>query len=182
MRFFTPELYLRFNSSDDEIADRANEEWEAALEEYQRHLNSIRDRMPSQVRKVTEFSLHDAEVLGLEKDHQPLDAFAEAHWPGPLWSALAILSLKQDRTVRSLIYTLWDGVREHPARDDWPFSRARKHWLYDEVDVAADHRGAYLHRILFSDGSVVEIPFASVIAFHVNLPGAEENAVPRRTA
>ena len=28
MRFFTPDLYVRFNSTDDAVADRANEEWD----------------------------------------------------------------------------------------------------------------------------------------------------------
>ena len=34
MRFFTPELYTQFNSSDDGVADHANEAWENALQEY----------------------------------------------------------------------------------------------------------------------------------------------------
>jgi len=30
MKFFTPELFVRFNSADD-VGDRADEEWEAAI-------------------------------------------------------------------------------------------------------------------------------------------------------
>jgi hypothetical protein len=175
MRFFTPELYLQFNSSDDEIADRANEAWEKALHEYQDHLDAIRPRMPSQVRKIAELCLHDAEVLGLEQEVQSL-------FPEPFWSAMAILSLKQDRTIQTLIYMLWDRVREYPARQDWPFSRSRKHWLYDEVDLAADRQGAFLHRILLSDGCIVEIPFRSAVISGVTLPAADEGEVARRTA
>src|SRR5437667_11946449 len=70
MRFFTPELYARFNSSDDDVADRANEAWEKALQEYQRHLDAIRDQMPSQVRTVAGLNYHDAELIGLEQDVQ----------------------------------------------------------------------------------------------------------------
>lgn len=182
MRFFTPELYMRFNSSDDEVADRANEAWDKALQEYQRHLEAIRSRMTSQVRKIAELCLHDAELLGLEEEHQSLAPFPEPFWPGPLWSAVAIVSLKQGESIRSLIYMLWDRVRQYPSREDWPFSKARKHWLYDEVDVAADHRGMYLHRVLFSDGSVVEIPFVSAITSSVTLPAATENGATRRIA
>src|SRR5439155_1551888 len=42
MRFFTPELYVQFNSPDDEVADRANEAWETALQSYQNHLTALR--------------------------------------------------------------------------------------------------------------------------------------------
>jgi hypothetical protein len=180
MRFFTTELYVLFNSPDDEVADRANEEWERALQAYKRHLDTMRDRMPSQVRKVAELSLHDAEVLGME--FQSLSPLPEQFGPTPLWSAMAILSLKQDRTIQSLIYTLWDRVREYPAQDGWRFSKTRKHWLYDEVDITPDRHGTFLHRILFSDGAIVEIPFVSAIINTVNLPVAEDASKSRRIA
>jgi hypothetical protein len=182
MRFFTPELYTQFNSPDDDLADRANEAWEKALQDYQRHLDAIRHRMPSQVRKVAELCPHDAEVLGFEQHLQSFFPFPEPFWPIPLWSAVAILALKQDGTILSLIYMLWDRIREYSATEDWQFSKLRKHWLYDEVDVVADHRGMFLHRILFSDGSVVEIPFVSVITSTVTLPVTEEGGVARRIA
>ena len=68
MRFFTPELYVQFNSSNDEEADRGQEAWEAAIQAYGRHLDGIRAKMPSQVRTVSELCLHDAEVLAFEQD------------------------------------------------------------------------------------------------------------------
>jgi len=36
--------------------------------------------------------------------------------------------------------------------------------LYDEVDLSPGLPYVFLHRVLFSDGSVIEIPFGSVIA------------------
>ena len=71
--------------------------------------------------------------------------------------------------ILSLIYSLWDRVEEQPAPADWPFSPLRKHWLYDEVDIAQDHRPLFWHRILFSDGTVLRIPFVSAIAHAVTL-------------
>ncbi|APW61177.1 hypothetical protein [Paludisphaera borealis] len=44
----------------------------------------------------------------------------------------------------------------------WPLSKQRAHWLYDEVDVDSESQGALLHRVLFSDGIILEIPFKSV--------------------
>jgi hypothetical protein len=174
MRFFSPELCIRFNSSDDEVSDLANEEWEKALQDYKHHLDSIRQRMPSQVRSVAELCLHDAEVLGFQKELHSAFPFPEPFGPGPFWSVVAIVSLKPERTIRSLFYILWDRVREYPAKDDWHFSKLRKHWLYDEVDVAADDRRLFLHRILLSDGSIIEIPFVSAITSRVTLPEADE--------
>jgi hypothetical protein len=181
MRFFTPELYLLFNSPDDEVADRADEDWEKALQEYQRHLDALRPRMPSQVRALADLCLHDAEFLDLSQEPQPIVA-GEPFQYFPLWSAVAILSVKQERKVWSLIYLLWDRVREYAAAQDWPFSKSRKHWLYDEVDTGPDHRDRFLHRILFSDGSITEIPLVSVIASGVTLPTPEEGDPARQIA
>jgi hypothetical protein len=169
MRFFTPELYARFNSADEDEADDANEAWEAALARYRNHLDGIRDRMPSQVRKLAELDLHDAEFLGCDQEVGPLVPAPSEAFPQPVWSAVAILSVKQDDTIVSLIYLLWDRVREYPAAADWPFSKARTHWLYDEVDLAPDPRGMFLHRVLLSDGRVLEIPFASAIIHSLSL-------------
>ena len=49
MRYFTRQLYQQFNSPDDEEADRADQEWEAAIEKYRQHREGLRDRMPSPV-------------------------------------------------------------------------------------------------------------------------------------
>ena len=50
MRFFTHDLYVRFNSPDDGVADDAHADWEAAVRDYHAHLAKIRDRLPSPVR------------------------------------------------------------------------------------------------------------------------------------
>jgi hypothetical protein len=173
MRFFSPELYVRFNSSDADEADRANEEWETALHEYRRHLEGLHDQLPSQVRRLAELCLHDAELLAFNQVIEPVGAFpVEPLWPASAWSAVGILCLKQDAEALSLIYFLWDRVTEHPPPSDWTFSRERKHWLYDEVDVAPGGRRMFWHRVLFSDGSVIEIPFVAVFMcrFPLELP------------
>jgi hypothetical protein len=174
MRFFTPELYVQFNSPDDAEADRADEAWEAATRAYRQHLDRIRDRLPSQVRKLAELCLHDAALLACSP-HQDI-AFPSQSAGPPFWSVLAVLSLKQEQTVTNLIYMLWDWVREYAPQGDWPFSEERKHWLYDEIDVATDARGAFLHRVLFSDGSVMEIPFLAAVIHRFVLQQAGSDA------
>jgi hypothetical protein len=181
MRFFTPELFVRFNSPDEDEADEANEAWETALLEYREHLDAIRDRMPSQVRKLAELCLHDAELLACEQAVEPLFPPVEPFGPHPLWSALAILSVNHDRKIVSLIYILWDRVREYPSPQNWPFSKLRTHWLYDEVDLTSNDRGMFLHRVLLSDGRVLEIPFMSAVV-HKPISPPSEGEVLRHSA
>lgn len=180
MRFFTPELYRRFNSSDEAVADEASEAWETALAEYRRHLADVRDRMPSSMRKLTDVCLHDAELLSCEQVVEPFFPFPlEFFGPPPFWSALAIVSLRQGETIVSLFYLLWDRVRDHAPGADWPFSKERIHWLYDEVDVAPNAHGRFLHRVLWSDGRVLEIPFLSVVIHRPPLTLPRNSAVIR---
>jgi hypothetical protein len=183
MRFFTPDLYLRFNSPDDAVADSANAEWDQAIERYERHLATFKDQLPSQVRKLTELSLHDSEVLARGEEFQPSDSLIlpKDHFSQviPAWTALAIVTVKDGRRIRSLIYCLWDHIRSQSNEGNWPFSKEREHWLYDEVEVVSRKRvsvlqGAFLHRILLSTGIVLEIPFTSVIIHEFTLAKIEE--------
>ncbi len=168
MRFFTPELYIRFNSPDDEVADRANEEWEHAISRYQKHLNGIREQLPSPVRSLSELCLHDGEVLNFEKEVLVPSAFGALTSGGQAWAVLALLGLRLEETVWTLLYFLGDRVREYPPDPDWPFSKEQRHWLYDEIDLAPNRPHLFVHRVLFTDCSVVEIPFVSVVT--TNMP------------
>jgi len=180
MRYFTRELYQQFNSADDEEADRAGREWEAAIEKYRQHREGLRDRMPSNVAKLADLNLHDAEILSRAEEIQPDAPFfwQNVAFPIPLtfWSAVAIVSVRVGGDVLLLLYCLWDRIREYPAPDGWPFSKLREHWLYDEVDVASERRGPFMHRILLSSGVELEIPFTTVVihrfAVHPEATGA----------
>lgn len=172
MRFFTPELYLRYNSSDDQVADRADAEWEEAVRGYHHHLAEIKDLMPSQVRKLTDLCLHDAEVLARAEEAQAGGSlFADFHYPFPLplWSSTAVISVQRNAEVVCLFYSLWDQVRLQSPPEEWPFSKLNEHWLYDELGFAAERRGPFIHRVLFSTGVVVEIPFSSVVIHRFTL-------------
>jgi hypothetical protein len=164
MRYFTRQLYLDFNSPDDAVADRADEAWEVALREYKEYLEGIHDRLPSNVVKLAELNLHDAEILSRAEEIQPGIPFVylDKLIPIPFWSAVAIVSVRVGDDILSLIYSLWDHIREQPAPDDWRFSRMGEHWLYAEVDFS-EGRGPFVHRILFSSGVELEIPFSTVV-------------------
>jgi len=180
MRFFTPDLYRRFNSANDREADRADEEWEAALVAYQTHLDGLRDRMSSQVKKLATLSLHDAELLAVDQTIGPSTTSLPKRFP--FWYAIGIISVAHEGQIVSLIYLLSDAIREHHASRGWPFSRERPQWLYDEIDISSQAPGTFLHRVLLSDGRVLEIPFASAIVHRLPFPQDGERGLTRRSA
>lgn len=160
MRFFTPDLLQRYNSTDQQIADQANEEWEAVLASYRTHLDGIRDTLPLNVRKLADLCLHDAEFLACNEVVEPCFPYPMDPLP-PHWAALAIVCLRRDETITLVIYTLWDRIEEIAAAEDWPFSKQRSQWLYDEIDTIPGAIPRYRHRVLLSDGRIFQIPFLS---------------------
>ncbi len=183
MRFFTPELYARFNSSNDDEADQTNEDWESALLEYQKHLDDNKDHMPAQVKQLTELNLHDAELLACDQAvalQGLLETGSVESLPCQL--AIAVVSVKQDGRFVSLIYTLSGRLHEDPAPKNWSFSKFRTHWLYDEVDVVPEQPGRFLHRVLLSDGRIIQIPFVSVFIQCFSLSPPAEGVKVRQSA
>jgi len=158
MRFFTPELYLRYNSADDADADRADEDWERAIREYKDHLSKFSKEMSSRVKDLAEnLCLHDAELLSLQED--TLESSGLPIFP----VSVAIVSLKKDSKIVIIIYSLGSKVVQSRPLEEWPFSKLRTHWLYDEIDLEKQRPYLYWHRILLSDGRVISIPFVDVI-------------------
>lgn len=180
MHFFTPELYMQFNSSNDEIADQAEEAWESALQDYQHHLEKIRPKMIPQVSKISELNLHDAEILKLQQD---METFPQSFNLFPWHPSLAtMINLRQGREILSLVYMLHGKARSCSAKDGWHFSRLRRHWLYDEIDMQNGKESLFVHRILFSDGSAIEIPFFSVIVSSFRFPEEDASGLSRQIA
>jgi hypothetical protein len=180
MRFFTPELYLRFNSDDDTVADRANEEWEAALAEYRERLSEIREEMPQEVNELASLDFHDAELLQVGETKKALGGydsiFGTPHLVRPL-----LISVRSRSEVIVILYFLWDDVRKNPSSVDWPFSTDQVHWLYDEVDLVDNHDFPhFVHRMLFSDGRSLEVPFSSALVHR--LPIEVQTGATRHSA
>jgi len=180
MRFFTPDLYVRFNSRNDEEADEAYQEWEVAAARYTQYLDTFRDRLTTQVRKLTELALHDAQILArieeIQAVAQPFFQKESLTILLPTWSAVGIVTVKDEGQIRSLIYCLCDRIRIQPPPESWPFSAQGEHWLSDELELVTSQLGAalpgtFLHRILLSSGIVMEIPFTSVIVHEFSLVG-----------
>jgi hypothetical protein len=181
MLFFTPELYRRYNSPDDDIADQADAEWEVAIARYHQHLAALEGRMPSPVLELSKLCLHDAEILQRQEQQHPLNLgdFEDAASPPPpfwpLWYGLATLAVRLGNELVTLFYFLSDHITEKPAAKDWPFSKKREHWLYDEIHWHSGEGGRFTHVILLSSGVVLTIPFGtiSISRFALSPPSAE---------
>jgi hypothetical protein len=185
MKYFTPELYQRFNSFDVDEAERADEAWDRAEAAYKERLAKIREFMPSHVVKLSELCLHDALVVSREEHVQPAGEcrFIDGNYPFPflaLWTAVAIVSVTLGEQVVSLIFCLSDHIGMKDAPAGWRFSKLQEQWLYDEVDMLHDRNGPFVHRILLSSGVTLEIPFVSVIIHKFTVPlvpkGAKQSA------
>jgi hypothetical protein len=178
MQFFTPELYRRYNSPDDEIALAADAEWETAIVKYHQHLASLRKKMPPQVSELSELCLHDGEILQRQEQQlqsstgrskaSSLSLERSESWSGPTssWPSrceVASLAVRLDNELVTLLYFLCNHITEQPAAKDWPFSNEREHWLYDEVHWQEGERGRFIHLILLSSGVVLAIPFVTVL-------------------
>jgi hypothetical protein len=147
MKYFTPQLYIEFNSDDPDIADRADEQWERALADYSNHLKKIRGRLSVKVRDLADVRcLHDASYLGFTKISLPSAA-----------GDLAMLAVEQGEQVLLLVYVLADEPLVARPLEAPVFSDQAVHWLYDEVDVSSD--GTFSHRILLSDGRILSLHF-----------------------
>ena len=174
MLFFTPDLYLRYNSQDDETALAADAEWEDAIVRYHQHLAMLREKMPSQVIELSGICLHDGEILHRQQQQDPLTIAGLDDSTGPprlwpLWYGLATLAVRLDNELVTLFYILIDHITEQPAARDWPFSKQREHWLYDEVHWKGGDRGSFVHLILLSSGAVLTIPFTAQCQFHASI-------------
>lgn len=143
MKYFTSDLHVRLQDASPGRMDAADEEWERTLAKYQRHLASIRAKLPA---SATEFldqtRLHDAEVL----------------WMGqalPFFGILLRLDPPSLATV-GLSYFVVRDVSFEKGVIPSEFCSSRMQWMYDEIDLGEQDR-CFRHSVLFSNGSQLEL-------------------------
>jgi hypothetical protein len=157
MKYFTPELYVRYNSPDEAVVAEAEEEWDRAGERYTGHLEAIRPDLPATVLAFCdEHCLHDADV------------FAPALLPRATAQGspqeVCIVTQNVSTLVPEYLNTLillHYTVTEEPTIDvpleSDVFGQVQPHWLYDEFDLVAP--GVFSHEILISTGRVIKLRF-----------------------
>jgi hypothetical protein len=148
MKYYTPELLERCNSSDLDQAYAASQEWEAGIDHYEESLSSWRHRAPEGVRRLLdEFDGHDGLFLG-----QAL-----------LGRDILRLVIEVDQVLWKLSYQLLaDPKIASPPRTGNLWSQGPVlAWLYDELTCLS--AGRFQHEILRSDGSILRIEFSDVL-------------------
>jgi len=147
MKYFTPELLTRYGSADDKVANAADAEWEAATEQYQKHLRAIERQLPRRLRGLLRrYYFHDATVTFAGVADQVLHLTVQLDAP-PQQTLVLRYRLVSEPQVAT--YTLADHDTARPLT-----------WLYDEIEVA---RGGVFpvieQRILFSNGRELTVHF-----------------------
>jgi hypothetical protein len=161
MHYFTPQLFLEINSSDDAVVERAAGRWEKAIAAYRKHLATILRGMPSELRDLGELSLHDWDVVNIAVNHRAATPSGVAGLP--VWYSTASIAVRDGEKLLILLYVLWDKAVTIPAPENWSLSKDRVHWLYDELELASDRPDRLVHQILLSNGVTLVIPFSTCI-------------------
>ena len=158
MKYFTADLYERFNSADIDAATNAELAWEQALSRYKSRLNRIRKELPDDVRFLAdELCLHDAELLQLSKS-----------------DTAVLIMARQSNAFFWLEYSLTEPATIDAPRPSSAFSEFAVRWLYDEVDRVGT--GRFSHEILLSNGQEIRLVFdsAQVRSGEIHPPGTSQ--------
>lgn len=150
MKYLTPELLARYGSSDDQVADAAHAEWEAAAEQYRKHLGSIKPMLPRRLRGLLRrYYLHDATVTFVGVADRVLH-----------------LTLQLDAPPRDTVflrYRLVSDVKMAAHSLDGQECTEPLLWLYDELGIASEGPFPVIEqRVLFSNGLELTIHFQDV--------------------
>jgi hypothetical protein len=161
MKFMTYELLARTQSENDAIANAAFDEWEKACAEYNKHVETIRNRLPKSVQSLLDnYNLHDAKVILAGVDGSADDC------DDPSISMFLQLDEPRNRGLR-LDYrpivepkVIWH--KKNPKRN------ADTVFLYDEIDVVevsvseSERIPMFTHSILAEEGMEMQLLFHSL--------------------
>ncbi len=151
MKYFTPDLLVRFGSKDDAIANAAQEEWDCACDSYGHYFDSIKGKMPSGLRHIEEsYQLHDAKVRGLGKQGHSF-----------------VIVLQLDSPPQPLVTLTFDLVNEPKINPtDLPLqfrsTGSVVEWQYDELELIPGEPPIWSWSILLSNGWEVKLHFRDV--------------------
>lgn len=149
MKYFTPELVIRFGSLDDEVADAAQHEWEEALENYEKHLQQLRPDFPAPLQQLELLLLHDAKVLSIAQRQKQLIMVLHKEIPP---RDLVILTYELESELLIVKEAL-------PAQ----FRREVMEFMYDEIEVTHNNQHAvFCQSILFSNGWEIRLQFSNI--------------------
>lgn len=150
MKYFTPELYGRGQSSDRRVQNEVDELWEKQVDLYDEHLQRISPHLPEQVRRyVEETYLHDARLSSIVRRGDDL-----------------LLTLHPDGFPRDVVLLRYQLAGEPVILKN---VLAPEHcstgtqFMYNEFDVVHEDGGTlFTESILFSDGWELQLKYRDV--------------------
>lgn len=153
MKYFTPDLYVRMQSRDSDLADRADDDWDRAVKAYASRREFFRAKAPESVKYLADcLNLHDAEFVDM------------------LESPECVLILAREyRTLYMLDYHPTAAVETSAPYDSPVFTPYGARFLYDEIDVECPRN--YSHAILLTDGRVLRVRFDRVEVYELHPRG-----------
>lgn len=164
MKYFTRELWLGFNTEDDDEFRRTDEAWRRNLDAYFGQLEELLPRLSKQARRFfTSENLHDGRLLSFDASDNPgFDFEAGARLDRNARKTavtMRVLNYEQDTLfvlrhtkVRRAIFDYPTGEPLFAAAGD-----AIGDLGYDELTAADD--GYLRHEILFSSGTTILTEF-----------------------
>jgi hypothetical protein len=156
MNYFTPELIAQGQTTDHDVLDRHEEEWDQVCERYEAYLAKVRPHMPPGLRHILDsYYLHDAVVLGMGQQDR-----------------VFLLVVQLDTPPRSLLTFQYDLVNDPVIiRDALPAGlRATGDlvdWQYNEIEMVPGTPPTWRESTLFSNGWEVHLHFRDVQVLEV---------------
>jgi hypothetical protein len=166
MKYFTPELLARFQSEDLDVSAAAHDDWEQAIQRYQRRLAKIQSAFPPawQPFRSDRVCLHDARVVSIGRQDETFLMVLQPEPPSP--------------NVVFLTFTL-DGEpvidpAALPAGPDPNYAT----WMYEEFDL--DRHKKCTFEVLLSNGWSVKFAFRDFrfLTARRLFPGTADQLVP----
>ena len=127
----------------------ADADWERAVADYERHVESIRPKLTESIRHLLdEYYLHDAEVFFMGQTGDNLVIALRLEIPPRNFLVLTYMLLEPPNVMA----TNWPGEN----------LSSRALWLVDEIDLGVNAEPNYRQSILFSNGWQVQLNFRDV--------------------
>jgi hypothetical protein len=146
MKYFTPARHLALQDcSSPEAMNAADADWEAAVDQYEAYLDTIKPSLPDDVRQLLEgYYLHDSAVVSMARHDARFDVTLQLVPPPH-----ELLTISYELTAE-------------PTLDEKAFASAggvSPLWFYEELSAVS---GGFQHSILLSNGWELTVPFRDV--------------------
>ncbi len=151
MRYFTPELVVMGQSTDELVLAAQERLWEEAGNRYIAYLDSIRPQFPPGLRRLdTSYFLHDAIIRGMGRREQ-----------------VFVIILQLDTPPQSILTLTYDLVDDPViVKDVLPpelcGTGPSVEWQYNEIEMVPGEAPTWRESLLLSNGWELKVHFRDI--------------------